>query len=480
MTALLAAFCFCSAVSFAAQPRSRNTFLLTSDFHFNPMADASLVPALMAAPPTQWESILQRSKLTAFSQYGEDTNWWLLRSALDAMSATLPHPAFVMMTGDLLAHRFPETFQNTTHDGNREDYRRFVLKTVEFLALELRKRFPDAQILLTPGNNDDDCGDYTIEGGGTFLHDTAEVVRNLAHGDDQFRRSWEELGSYDMPNPAIRGVRIIALNSIFFSAIYHAANFSQGCAAAASSAPGDLLGWLESHLQAARQAHEKVWLMFHIPPGIDSYFTFQKYQALAKAAGQPMTEQRCASAIVPMWAPQWTAQFDSLLQKYADTVIAGFAAHTHVDDFRVINSAGADAAFVLINPAVSPVYNQNPAFRLVAFAPDGSLTGETTYYLSNLLFAGSDTPAEWKKEYTFSLQWKLQRLDAATLGTLYSRIKSQPAVRDEWLKLYNISSSAAHLPPGSASALYCAIEGLDAETYGHCYCSEASASLARR
>lgn len=469
---LLVVVCLCGALSFAASARSRNTFLLASDFHFNPMADASLVPALAAAPPTQWEGILRHSRPAAFSQYGEDTNWWLLQSSLDAMRAALPNPAFVMVTGDLLAHRFPRTFLNTTHDGNREDYRKFVLKTVEFLALELRKRFPDAQILLTPGNNDDDCGDYTIEGGGTFLHDTADVVRRLVHGDDEFQSSWEKLGSYDLPNPAVRDARIISLNSIFFSANYHAERFSQGCAPVASNAPTDLLAWLGARLEAARQAHEKVWLMFHIPPGIDSYFTIQKHEALAKIAGPAMTEQKCTSAIVPMWAPQWTAEFDHLLKKYGETVVAGFAAHTHVDDFRVINST-AEPAFVLVNPAVSPVYGQNPGFRLVTFAKNSGLSGQSTYYLTNLLLAGSSTPGVWKKEYTFAQEWKLPRLDGASLSKLYESIKSQPAVRDEWLKLYNVSSSAVHLPPNSALGLYCAIEGLDEKSYSSCFCSQA-------
>ena len=78
-----------------------NNFLIVSDIHFDPMADPALVADLVAADPTEWESILERSKLTRVSQYGEDTNWWLLRSALDQMRATLPHPAFIMVPGDL-------------------------------------------------------------------------------------------------------------------------------------------------------------------------------------------------------------------------------------------------------------------------------------------------------------------------------------------------------------------------------------------
>jgi hypothetical protein len=40
------------------------TFLIASDLHFNPFADPTLVAALSAAPPGQWERILNQSKLT--------------------------------------------------------------------------------------------------------------------------------------------------------------------------------------------------------------------------------------------------------------------------------------------------------------------------------------------------------------------------------------------------------------------------------
>ena len=107
--AFLALLFACGAA--ARQPRKNATgkFLIASDIHFNPMADPALVGDLAAADPAQWEAILQRSKLTAFSPYGQDSNWWLMRSALDAMARTEPHPALVMYTGDLLAHNFPKT-----------------------------------------------------------------------------------------------------------------------------------------------------------------------------------------------------------------------------------------------------------------------------------------------------------------------------------------------------------------------------------
>ena len=467
---LFSLLCSCGLRADSHQPQSKKTFLIVSDIHFNPMADASLVVKLAAADPEQWEAILAQSKNTAFSQYGEDTNWWLLQSALDAMRATMPHPAFIMSNGDMLAHHFPQTFTNATHDEDREDYRKFVRKTLQFLALEFRKRYPDTAIFVTPGNNDNECGNYSIYAGGDFLHDTAELTRNLAHGDKELVESWEALGSYDIPNPAIHGMRIISMNTVFLSEMYKAADFKEGCAIVSSPAPTELLTWLESRLASARQAHEKVWLMFHIPPGIDSYTTIHKYQALLKGKPNANDEKLCASAIVPMWVPKSTEEFDKLLEKYQDVVVASFAGHTHSDEFRVINAAAKEPQFVLVSSAISPIYNQNPGFRVVTFANDGSLRDNTVYYLTNLLFASGTTPGEWKREYTFSEQWKLPKLDGASLATLYTRIQSQPSTGDEWLRLYNVSSSAAYLPVNALLGFACAIEGLDPDSYSECYC----------
>jgi sphingomyelin phosphodiesterase acid-like 3 len=469
VTLLSAAFC---ARSVAAQTSSRtppNRFLILSDLHFNPMADASLVAQLDAADPPQWAGILERSKSTAFSQYGQDTNWWLLQSALEQARKTIPRPAFIIVDGDSLAHHFPQMYQNITHEEDREHYRKFVFKTMQFLALELGKRYPNTRIFLTPGNNDDECGNYSIEAGGRFLHDTADLVRNLARGDDQMRASWGSLGSFEVAHPTLRGVRIISLNSVFFSEKYQAEQFSDNCAVVPSAGPAEGFAWLEARLNQAQAAHQKVWLMVHIPPGIDGFSTVAQYQTLVKK--KPAEERLCTSAIVPMWTPEWTARFDNLLEKYRGTVIVTLAGHTHTDDFRVIDSSSSDPPYVLISPAISPIYNQNPAFRTATYAKDGSLLDASVYYLTNLTYASKTTPGDWQLEYTFSRQWKMSRINGANLAALYIRINGDESIRNEWLKLYNTSSSAAYLPAGSAPGLSCAIEGLDAASYGSCYCT---------
>lgn len=476
---LLVVLCATSMYAAATKPGSANIALIASDIHFNPMADASLVAQLEASEPEQWEGILARSKSTAFSQYGQDTNWWLLQSALDQMHKTSPHPAVIMLTGDSLAHHFPRTYQDITHDSDREHYRKFVLKTVKFLALEFRERYPDTNILLTPGNNDEECGNYSVEAGGRFLHDTADLARDLAHGDDAMRGSWEQLGSFNVPHPALKGVRIIALNTVLFSNLYHAAKFSEGCAKVSSDGPGQAFAWLQSQLKQAEAAHEKVWLMFHIPPGIDSYASIQKYLGVLKSAPQQVsTPEVCLSRVVPMWVPSWTAQIDTLLEKYRGTVIASFSGHTHVDDFRVLDPGSNDSPFVLITAAISPIYNQNPSFRTITFGKDGSILDSSVYYLTNLIYASKTTPGEWQQEYRFSQQWKLSGINGASLSSLYSRIASDENTRGDWLKLYNVSSSAAYVLPGSVPGLYCAAEALDTASYSRCYCPAETAGHA--
>jgi hypothetical protein len=464
---LLAATCIGVAAA-DTKPADRK-FLIASDLHFNPMADPKLVDALIKAAPAQWQPILNRSQPAAFSQYGEDTNWWLLQSALNAMRTTEPHPAFIVITGDLLAHHFPDTFRRITGNNDPQAYRKFVRSTIEFLALQLRQRFLQSTILPTPGNNDDDCGDYQVTAGGAYLQDTSALVRKLTRSGNELEQTWRSLGSFDVPHPALAKTRVISLSTVFFSAKYQAADFDRGCAAVPSNAAADLFAWLQTRLSHAQQAGEKVWLMFHIPPGMDGFSTIRQYLSLLKS-GQPPAEI-CPKSLVPMWKPEWTAKFSELLEQYAGTIALSLAGHTHTDDFRVMGKQ-----FVLINASVSPVYNQNPSFRVATLARDGSLSDDSVYYLSNLEYASKTTPGEWEREYTFSREWETRGINAGDFASIYANIAKGGADRATWLRLYNVSSSAAHIPAEMVPGLYCAIEGLNPETYGQCFCSAVASS----
>jgi sphingomyelin phosphodiesterase acid-like 3 len=470
--AFLAVFVLLAGTAHSLPNRPSQQLLIASDVHFNPFADPTLVPELASAPVRKWEAILNRSKPAAYSPYGQDTNWWLLRSAFDAMLKTDPDPALVMITGDLLAHGFPQAYAKATHDTKPEHYRAFVSKTVSFITAELRQRYNKSQILLTPGNNDDECGDYDIEGGGPFLQDSARTARSLARANGQFTADWKSLGSFTVRPRSTPGVRIVSVNSVFFSNKYQAANFAESCAHVDSKAPTQTFAWLESTLSRAAQNHEKVWLMFHIPPGIDGYATMVSYRSLSQAADSPAAskDDLCSRAIVPMWKPYWTGLFQHLVAEYQATITAMFAGHDHTDDFRVLHGSKNDAQFVLINPPISPIYGQNPAFRVVTFAGGGQLVDQTTYYLTNLLTAQSDVPGVWTQEYSFVEKWHSPRLDAASLNTIYDQMRSDAEASTQWLTLLNVSSTHDHVPDNGVRTLECAIEALDPASYKACYC----------
>ena len=465
------------ALSAQASPRE-SKFLWISDLHFNSMADPMLVKDLQTTEFKEWEPILERTEPRSFSLYGSDTNWWLLKSALQQFPATLRRPAFIMVTGDLLAHRFHETFKAVTHDTDEEHYRAFVLKTTQFLAWEMRQRFPGTKIFITPGNNDNDCGDYTIVPDGTYLSDTAPIAKELAGGDDEFASAWKSLGSFDVAHPTSSNVRIISINSIFFSQLYDPRSSSEGCKQVDSNGGSDLLRWLSSNLEAAKRDGKQVWLMFHIPPGIDGYATAMKNDSLI-VGGAADNEETCAQAITPMWKldeksnVDWTKDFDSLLANYSGTVVAGFAAHIHSDDFRLIGAAGEDRKFVLLDPAISPVYGQNPGFRVVSYKSDGAVTDQTTYYLTNLTCASSTTKGKWKQEYTFTRQWKAQSLDAVSLSSIYRQVVADPTAREQWLKNFAVLGPTEQQEKRFVRALYCADEGLSVDQYKGCYCGAA-------
>ena len=229
------------------------------------------------------------------------------------------------------------------------------------------------------------------------------------------------------------------------------------------------LRWLQSNLFAARQANQKVWLMFHIPPGIDGYATTHKSDVQPNGKSSPV-DKSCADSIVPMWVPELDSRVRPSPCELPGCGPGGFRGpHPH-GRFQIVNTAGVDQAFVLIDPAISPIFDQNPAFRIVLFRSDGSLADQSTYYLTNLKQASRKVRGRWKKEYTFTQKWRAPRLDTASLGKIYSQIATTEDARDQWLKLYGVSSRAVQVPADSVRGLYCAIGWLDLLEYEKCYC----------
>ena len=303
----------------SALPAVAADFLWLSDIHFDPLADRAIVDKLAAIEPAQWAEVLA-SGAAKFPPYGRDTNWPLFSSLLQATAKQKPKVAFSLVTGDLLVHHFREQFNAaaTVHDD--QSFRSFVRKSFEFVALELKRRYPGKPVFLTLGNNDDECGDYALQPGGPFLEDTAKAVGDLAGLANI--DSYVQLGSYSVPNPAVKHERIVVLNT------YFSPRYSDRCGGQGTVDAGEkLLAWLATQLKSAKSRHEKVWLAYHIPPGVDAFATTH--------AKQPGT-------VTLLWKDSYVQRFLSLVQQYEGVVGPNFAGHIHVDDFRLLEGSRKD------------------------------------------------------------------------------------------------------------------------------------------
>lgn len=433
-------------LSLPAKPAAQ--FIWLSDVHFDPTANPKLVDALADANVHDWPRILDSSPPPDFGRFGADTNWLLLSSTLSAIRKTAPQAQFTIVTGDLLVHHFREKFDAAATRHDEEAYRLFSRKATQFVAAKLATLTPGKPVLFTLGNNDSDCGDYQLQPGGAFLNDSRAWFDELLgrFADQQANTDWTALGAFNVRHPVLKRYRILAVNSIYFAPRYR-----DTCAAGPKPDPAQQqMQWLERQLAKARTHKQKVWLILHIPPGVDGYAT-----AHANTHGGP---QR----IVWLWKPQYTSQFQDLLSRYSGTVTLSLAGHTHMDDFRLLNNS-----VVLVSPAVSPVYLQNPAFRIVSFTHGGTLSDEKTYYLSNLSTAATGAPPDWKLEYDFDSTWNTHNADFVTLQNIAAQIEHRPAARQRWMNLYSVSAGDV-ITQQNFAWLFCASANVAGTGYQAC------------
>lgn len=421
------------------------TFLSISDIHFDPFADPSLVTKLEAADVTQWEAILASSATTAFSPYGSDVNEPLLRSAVAEMKAQIPKPPFVLISGDFLAHKFQEKYQQYATDKSQEAYTAFVTKTIAYVASVLRTAYPGARIYPTLGNNDSDCGDYAVAPHSVFLANFRDVWSS-AVDSRSFVRRFPTGGYYHADVRGIRDLRIIALNANFFSTDY-----KNTCGKPGPDPGLQELEWLAAELQLARHEHKRVWLLFHIPPGMDVFDTVQY-------GGNCPTVSAGT-----FWKDEYQQKYLQITAAYRSTILGAFAGHTHQDEFRIVNGA-----FVHITPSISPVFGNNPAFEIVTINDKAQIADYTVHHLPNVTLP-------WAREYSFDEAYGRKRYDVASLAAIASAITSDAAVRTQY---FNFLGSGA--PKAAAESLakwlgyWCGLRTLTSSTFTACYCRSGS------
>jgi hypothetical protein len=432
-----------------------------SDIHFDPFYDPSLLDSLIKSDETQWQSIFSQSAIQGFGTHSADTNYNLLNSALESVYEAAPHPDFIIISGDFLAHDFQATYTKLAGDSDPGAIDSFIDKTIAFVSGMIVRRFPDTPVYPALGNNDSYCGDYQIEPNGQFLHHTARTWKSFFKtkaNSASFLRTFEGTGSYSVMAPKTRAHRLIVLNNTFFSI-----NYKNACGDQSRDPGSEQIKWLDSELGKAAKAREKVWLVYHIPPGIDVFSTL--HQEPNPTDPLPKT--------ISFWQTVYNQPFIDLVRRYSSTIIGSFAGHMHMDTFELIQSTDHQAiSFVHVTPAISPLFGNNPGFKLFSynrrsFAP----RDYTTYYL-DLTTASGQTNAQikWSKEYSFRESYHEPIFSASTLQAVQNDMAASGSdKRGKYEMFYDVSNnSSAAISSGNWVAYWCAITKLTAPEYERC------------
>ena len=426
-------------------------FVTITDLHFNPFFDASLVAELKAKPAAEWGAVLAKTTPTGFGDYGgsDETNDALLRSVLADAARREGNPDFVLFTGDIIAHEFQSRFGVSSPT---PEYEAFVLKSVRYVLGLISETFPGKPVYFTLGNNDSYCGDYMVAPEGAFLADTAELIAKQMLKAPAAAADYKKGGYYSVAVPGLEKSRMVAVNTILFSRKYQDA-----CGPKLAYDPAKAqLKWLEATLKGAKAKGERVWLLLHVPPGVDVYSTLKG------------VKEGKVTWVTPMWNPDLLAGFLELVGRYPQTIRAAFAGHTHMDNFRLIDDGeeGADA-YVHIGPAVSPQFGNNPAYGIYHYDAAGfALNDFQTYYL-NIAEQGE---GGWNLEYDFAMRYRIPSVDAENLDQLHADLAGNAVLRGSWERFYNVSHTAQPaIDAANWKGYWCGMEGLTEAAFTACF-----------
>ncbi len=401
--------------------------LIMSDIHFDPFRDPNKAQRLMDAPEGEWNKILEEVDATdqretyarlqkTCRETADDSPYTLLQSSLAAMKDKAPDAKFALLTGDLVVHSLECRFRTLLPDRPASDYKTLVTKTEQYVIDQIRLSLAGVPLYVAMGNNDSACKDYALEVDDPFLGALKEtVVGWLPAGAQRTEAlaSFSHMGDYSMTMVApMKRTRLLVLDDLYQSSKYIDCNGKPDRTAADAQ-----IAWLEKELAGAKRRGERVWVMGHIPPGIDSYGTISKGKDVCHGDAPVvfLSSERLAD----------------VMAKYADVIRLGIFAHTHMDEIRLFgdekDSEGSKGKVAIkMVPSITPLAAGVPEFTVAKVNPEtAQMVDYTVYSASN----ATGVNAVWKKMYTFGETYQVDGFTPETLNGLIEGFEADPEVQ---------------------------------------------------
>ncbi len=486
--ALFALCCslFCAHLNAqSAGPAARATIpaLFLSDIHFDPFLDPAKAAALNSAPAADWPRILavpSTQTLTAAQQSafaacasdkdpGTDTSYALWQSTLAELKQTASSSRFVVLSGDLLAHKFDCKYQALIPAATKESYLIFAFKTAYYVLTTLHADLPGVPVYTALGNNDSGCVDYALDADhDLFLAALAPLIADAANASSANRDAAEHdfaaIGAFNAPLTALPHTRIISLDDLYLSGKYVTCSTGKSDPAPAAAA----IAWLKTQLDAARTAHDRVWFVGHIPPGVDLYATARKLTNV------------CGGAKSTLFLGS-NALSDTLAE-YSDVVRLAIFGHTHDDELRLLtpekdgpNNSGVPVKIV---GSIAPIHGNRPTFTLARVNPAAATLADYS-----VMMASDPTvaPITWSQEYTYSTTYHQPAFDPASLTALIADFQADPgdkaATSQAYTRFYypaasDMATANAAIISAAWQPYACSLSHMSSKSFAACACGK--------
>jgi sphingomyelin phosphodiesterase len=269
-------------------------------------------------------------------------------SMYEAIRKTVPDAAFTIFTGDIVEGRQESTTHteivtdiNSANQHMRANGLDLVYSTVGNHEASPVNSFPQAELVGVAANQ---SNQYMYD---ALADNWVDWIGQSTAGD-----AAQQAGAYSIMHAS--NLRIISINTMFYMVenwwLYTPTMLPD---------PNTQFAWLINELQAAEDAHERVYIIGHIPFGrSDAMYDYSYF-------------------------------FDQIVQRYEATIASLFFGHTHHDQWEVSytdyedrTAANADAIHY-IAPALTPT-SGNPTFRVYDVDPVTWAVLDYTVYIANM------------------------------------------------------------------------------------------------
>ena len=172
------------------------------------------------------------------------------------------------------------------------------------------------------------------------------------------KSEFDKGGYYAVTIPDQPNLRLIVLNTTLFSTI--------GAGKGIRQAANEQLNWLHKELEFARVKHQRVFIAMHIPPVVDVY-------ALLRIR---------LFTLVQLWKPRYIQRFQAELKQFAPQIAGMFSGHLHSDWYQILTFDNSNEFPFTGTTSISPIFNNNPGFKVYSYSANLELDNFITYYYS--------------------------------------------------------------------------------------------------